>query len=329
MTTAPIPRIDVHAHCFPETFLRALARLYPEDVTIAEPRDNLPLFAYWAQAPLPAWDIERRLSEMDRDHVELEILSAPSVYHRMDEHTAELCRMLNDAQARAARSHPKRFRSFVHLPVHDLDAARQELDRWLGKPEVAGINLATHMGDMYPGDARLEPLWRWIHEASLPVFIHPVKPCGLTAPVHPVVFSFPHDTALAAASLIYSGVFDRLPDLKIILSHYGGALPVLAKRLDIPHHPHFPPAPGADLAAAPSTYAKRFFVDTAQGFHQPGFDAARTAFGLDHLLYGSDHFFHESPWRADLNTFLDSLSLSPAETEALLRGNAERLLERR
>jgi predicted TIM-barrel fold metal-dependent hydrolase len=152
-----------------------------------------------------------------------------------------------------------------------------------------------------------------------------VKPCGLDAPVHPVVFSFPHDSALAAASLIYSGVFDRLPQLKIVLSHYGGALPSLAKRLDIVRHPHFPPAPGADLAAPPSSYVARFYVDTAQGFHRPGFDCARLVFGIDHLLYGSDHFFHESPWRPELNRFFESVPLSAPEQYALFRGNAERL----
>jgi aminocarboxymuconate-semialdehyde decarboxylase len=270
--------------------------------------------------------VGQRLREMDRDHVDLEILSAPTVYHRLDDHTAELCQLLNDAQAQAARAHPTRFRSFVHVPVHDLSAARRELDRWIGRPEVAGINLATNMDGIYPGDARLNSLWQWIHDAELPVFIHPVKPCGLAAPVHPVVFSFPHDTALAAASLIYAGIFDRWPNLKIILSHYGGALPVMGKRLDIPAHPHFPPAPGTNLKAPASSYVGRFYVDTAQGFYRPGFDCARTVFGLGHMLYGSDHFFHESPWRDELNRFLSDLPLTNDEQHALLRGNAQSLI---
>jgi predicted TIM-barrel fold metal-dependent hydrolase len=140
-----VRRIDVHAHCFPEEFLREIARIYPQDVSLAEPRRGRPLFAYWAQAPLPAWNAKWRLREMDRDGVELEILSAPTVYHHMDEHTAELCTLLNDFQADVVHAHPGRFRSFLHLPVHDLSAARKELDRWLGRPEIAGVTLATHM----------------------------------------------------------------------------------------------------------------------------------------------------------------------------------------
>lgn len=317
--------IDVHTHCFPEDYLRDFARTYPDEVQIVPATRSKPLFAIWSAAPLPAWDVGRRLQEMNRHQVEVEVLSAPTVYHRMDEHTAAFCAQLNDFQAAVVREHPTRFRSFIHLPVHDLSAARKELDRWIGRPEVVGINLATHMGEMYPGDPRMSPVWEWAHDQRWPVFVHPVKPCGLEAPIPPVVMSFPHDTAMAAASLIYSGVFDRLPGIQIILSHYGGALPVLAKRLDIVQHPHFP-SPPFRLGSKPSSYVQSFYVDTAQGFHRPGFDAARAVFGIEHMLYGSDHFFHESPWREQLNRFFEELPLCEEERFAVLRANAQRVL---
>ncbi len=318
-------KIDVHAHCFPEAFLRELARLYPAEIQLAEATGTCPLFAYWAKVPLPAWNAEARFREMERDGVSMELLSAPPLYQHMDEHTAELCRLLNDYQAEVVRTSPQRFRSLIHLPVHNLAEARKELDHWVGRREVAGVTLATNMGGIYPGDAALQPVLNWISDANLAVFMHPVEPCGLMAPIPPVVFTFPNDTGLAAASLIYSGTFDRLKDLRIVLAHYGGILPSLAKRLDILQHPHFPRGPLNALADLPSNYVGRFYVDTAQGFHRPGFDCARTVFGVEHMLYGSDHFFHESPWRADLNRFLDSLALSEADSSSIYYRNAQRV----
>jgi aminocarboxymuconate-semialdehyde decarboxylase len=320
-----VKKIDVHAHCFPESFLRALARLYPHEISLAEPKDGCPLFAYWAKVPLPAWEASARLKEMERDGVALELLSAPPLYQHLDAHTAELCKLLNDYQAEMARTHPGRFLSLIHLPAHDLAETRKELDRWVNRPEVAGVNLATNLGGVYPGEAKLQPVLEWITDAGLSIFMHPVEPCGLLAPIPPVVFTFPNDTGLAAASLIYSGSFDRLAKLRVVLAHYGGILPSLAERLDILKHPHFPRGPLTQLAHLPSSYVERFYVDTAQGFHRPGFDCARSVFGIEHMLYGSDHFFYESPWRADLNQFLESLPLSEEDRAAIYCRNVERV----
>lgn len=181
-------RIDVHAHGFPESYLRGVAAAYPDDLSLVEPNGQAPLLAIWAQAPLPAWNLERRLEEMERDRVAIEILSAPTVYDRMDERTAAFCGLLNDFQASVAREHPERFRSLVHLPVHDLAACRQELSRWQGRAEVAGVVLASNMDGIYPGDERVLPVWEWIHEADLSVFIHPIKPRGRPGRIPPVIF---------------------------------------------------------------------------------------------------------------------------------------------
>jgi aminocarboxymuconate-semialdehyde decarboxylase len=319
--------IDVHAHGFPEAYLRALAATYPTEVQVEEASGAAPMRARWSKAPLPAWNVERRLEEMDRDQVAVEILSAPPVYSHLDMHTARFCRLLNDFQAEAARTAPGRFRSFIHLPVHDVPASLQELSRWRGHAEVAGVLFGSNMGGVYPGDASLFPIWEAIHAADFPVFIHPLAPCNPAGPVMPVILLFPGDTATAAASMIYSGLFERFPKLKVILSHYGGGLASLARRLDMAIDiDFFPPGHGQGLPERPSQYLPRFYVDTAQGFHRPAFECACAVFGAHHLLYGSDHFFYGSRWREELNHFLASLPLSPAERYALLRGNAEKLL---
>jgi predicted TIM-barrel fold metal-dependent hydrolase len=319
--------IDIHAHGFPEAYLRQLATTYPTEVQVEEASETTPMVTRWSKAPLPAWDIERHLEEMERDAVAVEILSAPPVYSHLDTHTARFCRLLNDFQAEVVRAAPKRFRSFLHLPVHDVTASLHELTRWRGRAEVAGVLFGSNMGGMYPGDVLLLPIWEAIHAADLPVFIHPLAPCEYAGPVMPVILAFPGDTATAAASIIYAGLFERLPNLRVILAHYGGGLGMLARRLDMAVDIDlFPPGHGQNLPAPPSQYLPRFYVDTAQGFHRPAFDCACAVFGTQHLLYGSDHFFHGSRWRPELNRFLASLPLSQAERHAIVRGNAERLL---
>ena len=108
--------IDVHAHGFPEAYLRQLAATYPTEVQVEEAAGTTPMVTRWSKAPLPAWDLERHLEEMDRDGVAVEILSAPPVYSHLDAHTAGFCRLLNDFQAGVAQAAPGRFRSFLHLP---------------------------------------------------------------------------------------------------------------------------------------------------------------------------------------------------------------------
>lgn len=318
--------IDIHAHGFPESYLRRLAELYPSEVTLASHEGTL--IARWSKAPLPKFDLSQRLAEMDRDDIALEILSAPMVYDKLDEHTGSMCRLLNDFQAETVQAAPDRFRSFLHLPVHDVAACRAELDRWDGALEVAGVILGSNMGGIYPGEQVLLPVWELIAERRMVVFIHPLGPCGVSMPVMSPILMFPTDTGVAATSIIYSGLLDRYPDLDIILSHYGGPLPVMAKRLDMAYHNRgFARNHGEQLPREPSSYLRRFYVDTAQGYHSPAFYAARAVFGLKHMLYGSDHFLMNSWWRAELNTFLDGLPLSVQERHDIRVGNAERLFQ--
>lgn len=320
--------IDIHCHGFPEAILRQFAARYPTDFRL-ENRRNGDLVAVWGGVgvPLPAWILDERLAAIERDHVALEILSAPTpVYAKVDDETAQFCDSINSFQAEVATQYPNCFRSFIHLPIHDLKATRLTLQRWKDHPMTAGIVLASNVGGIYPGDPSLLPVWEEIAASELAVFIHPLGPCGAPGPIPAVVFDFVNDTSRAAATIVYSGLLDRFPTLNIILAHLGGSLPYHLRRLDFVLHPHFPPSPASKLRLLPSEYVRRFYVETAQGFHRPSFELARAVFGVERILYGSDHFLFDSPFRPDLNDFIKSLPLSEVEREAISRGNAQQLL---
>ncbi len=325
--TQSLDRIDVHAHGFPEAYLRSLCKRYPQKASLQEPCDGKPLIAYWSRAPIPAWDTTIRLREMERDRVVTEVLSAPTIYTHLDDESPSYCRMLNDFQAELARASPGRFRSLLHLPVNSIPASLEELARWKGRSEAAGVVFGSNMGGVYPGDTSLLPIWEAIDKLSMPVLVHPVTPPALYGPVVPTILQFPLDSVTAAASILYSGLFERFPGLKIIIPHLGGFLPFVRTRLDMAADiAGFPPGQGQDLPKKPSAYVDRFYFDMAQGFHRESFDCCRSVAGIDHILYGTDHFFLDDPWRPRLNAFIDDLPLSIRDRIALLSGNAERIL---
>jgi 6-methylsalicylate decarboxylase len=320
-------RIDVHAHAFPEWHLRAAARAYPDAVQLCTGRGGK-LIGVWSGAPIPAWDAKLRLAEMDRDGVATEVLCAPLLYAQLDENTAPLCRDLNDFQAALAQDHPGRFRSYLHVPVHQIDEALRELERWHSHRAVAGVVLGSNLGGAYPGDPSFSPIWQAIDRLGYAVFIHPIKPAACFGPAAPPLVMFPCDTALCAASIIYNGIFERFGDIRVLLSHYGGVLPLVCRRLDMGLEvAGFPPGHGQNLPAPPSTYVSRFYVDTAQGYYRPAFDCAAAVYGLDRILYGSDHFFANSTWRPELNAFFAKLDLPDADLRMIEYGNARRVLE--
>ena len=107
-------KIDFHCHSFPVGFFRALKRYYPNVIELHE--DAKRLVGIWAKTPLPAWDHDARLEDMDRAGIDIEILSNPPVYSRVDGHAPELCRLTNNAIADTCRRDPKRFKAFAHLP---------------------------------------------------------------------------------------------------------------------------------------------------------------------------------------------------------------------
>src|SRR5262249_7745560 len=186
-----LQRIDVHCHGFPEAILKQAAAAPPENFRLEQRRDSGALVAIWAGVPLPAWILDERLAAMEQDNVALEVLSAPTpVYTQADDKTAGFCRQMNEFQADVASKYPSRFRSFIHLPIHDLKASRAELQRWKDHPATAGIVLGSNVAGIYPGDASLLPVWEEIAASHLAVFIHPLTPCGVTGPIPPVVFHF-------------------------------------------------------------------------------------------------------------------------------------------
>jgi aminocarboxymuconate-semialdehyde decarboxylase len=268
------------------------------------------------------FDVDHRLRDMDRRGVDLGVLSvsAPSVYPFPAAEQIRLARHLNDALARYCRAHPDRFVGLASLPLHDVDASLEEIDRAVAELGMKGLAIGSNIGGPPLNDPRFEPLWARINALRLPIFEHPMFPKD-TSDMNefelPLRVGLVFDTTLAAARLIYSGIFERHPDFPYILAHTGGALVMILERLDNGYR-LFPDC-RKHISKPPSQYAKRLYYDTC-AFDPSVLSFATGAVGVDHILFGTD-----DPFIGADAAHVTTLSLSEPDKARILGGNAARM----
>lgn len=323
-------KIDLHAHSFPIEYLERLHHYYPDEVELRDAQDGSRT-AVWVKRrlpPVPVWDRDLRLTEIERDGVTLEVLSSPLMYTFVDEHSPELCRILNDSLAAASRAAPDRLRAFAHLPFNDMSSALAELSRAVDELGCVGVLVTSNLAGRYLHTPEFLPFWEEVNRRRLPVFLHPSDPPEHYDDETSTLLLFPYETTLSTVKLLYAGIFDRFPDLVLILSHLGGVLPFLARRIDLGFEADTFPPRYKQIERRPSDYMPKLYLDTALGWHRPAFECARELVGIEHMVYGSDHFMRGSKFRPWLDEFLGGLNLPPADLERVYGRNAEALLFR-
>lgn len=121
-------KIDCHAHAFPWKGLEAMHKFYPDLISLHNVGNGLK-YAVWANTPLNAWDAQSRIDKMDKAGIDMEVLQNPIIYNKLDENTAELCRIVNDSLAEASISFPDRFRFLASVPLNNIPDAVNEMKR--------------------------------------------------------------------------------------------------------------------------------------------------------------------------------------------------------
>jgi predicted TIM-barrel fold metal-dependent hydrolase len=318
-------KIDLHCHAFPGGFFRAAKTFYPDAIELGQDEQRR-LLATWAGTTLPAWDHAGRLADIDRAGIDIGILSCPPVYSRVDEHAPELCRLVNDAIAAACRRDPQRFRGFAHLPFNDMKLALEEMRRALDELGFVGVLVTSNIGGRYLDSAEFYPFWEEANRRRVPVFMHPSSsPCYRDDQPGPLL-SFPFDTTLSVYRLIYGGLYERLPDIVLIVAHLGGTLPFLARRTDLVFDvPGFFPG-YKPPARRPSEWMRKLYVDTALGWNRGAFNCTRELVGLDHIVFGTDYFVRSTRFMEWTIEFIDGLGLATSEREMIYEKNARQIL---
>jgi aminocarboxymuconate-semialdehyde decarboxylase len=326
------PAVDIHAHFFPESFLRVIEEHGPAfgaRVDRSNPKGPSIAAGGITGPPLDAtyWDLDRRVRAMDRAGVQVHALSltVPMVHWARGDVARRAAEAVNDAMAEAHRVYPDRFVGCATLPMQEPAQAQAELERAATLKGIRAVYLGTNVNGRELSDAAFEPIFARCEALGLPVLLHPIAVVGAerlrTFYLHNLLGN-PFDTAIAAAHLVFGGVLDRHPKLQVCLPHAGGALPYLVGRLR--HGQRVRPETRDRARQSFERYLRRFTYDTIS--HSP--DALRyliATVGADRVMLGSDFCF-DMGYARPRDIITKHARLAKADQARVLGGNALRLL---
>ena len=271
--------------------------------------------------------IEVRLTDMDRMGVDIQAVSI-SPYQLFTWAEVDVgvraFRAINDDLAELVRDHPDRFVPLGALPMQDPAAAVEELRRCAEELRFPGIEMSTHIEGVELSDESFGPFWEAMEELGMVAFIHPTgftHPQRLTEHYFMNTIGHPLEETICAGRLIFDGVMERHPDLKVVFAHGGGFLPAYAGRFDHAYHAREDVRHG--LPRPPSEYLSRFFFDTMV-FEPDQLGFLIDKYGADHVLLGTDYPYDMG--ESDPLGLLNKVDLSTEQFDLIAGGNAARLL---
>jgi aminocarboxymuconate-semialdehyde decarboxylase len=271
--------------------------------------------------------IDKRLEAIQAAGVDVQIISftTPGTLIETPQRSVELSRVVNDHFARIQSDHDC-FPTLATLPLNAPEACLAEMERALDELGLKGVTLYSNANGVALSDKVFWPLYELANDRSTVFFIHPTFPVGVSAMekymLMPLV-GFLTDTTLAAASLVFSGVVERFPNIRWVLGHLGGAVPYLAERFDRGYEAY--PVSREHINKPPSEYLKQHFYYDTVNFDVRALQFAIDFAGVDHVVAGSD-FPHLIGSMDKMLTSINALAISDSEKEAILSGNATRLL---
>jgi predicted TIM-barrel fold metal-dependent hydrolase len=307
--------IDVHHHFMSQAYLDAVGverAASPGSAGHVEP-----------------WTAQQSLEFMDMAGIDAAVISvsAPGIDMGTPLATADLARVCNEAQARMVRDYPKRFGSLAILPLPHIELSLGEIKYAFDTLNADGVVMMSNYGGEYIGSPKFWPVFEELERRKAVAFFHPVAPENYRGfpGVSLSTMEFPFDTARAIMSMLYHGTPEKFPNVRMVFSHAGGAMPYLAGRTAVlsQRNKNFQLS-GDKLMPT----MRRLYYDVTQSLSAPTFAALRALARPDHLLFGSDcPFAKEQQVRAVLGE-LDQLALPAAERARLERGNALKLFPR-
>jgi aminocarboxymuconate-semialdehyde decarboxylase len=322
-------KIDFHNHFYPTPYL---AELQKGDTWVGLQKDGAgqTIIAYAGDYNIIVpehYDPEARLQALDAAGIDMQVLTltTPGVHVENPEKGHSLAQRVNEAFAEIISRYPSRFTALAALPLQDSRASVEALERAVRQLGLPGAMLFTNVNGTPLDDPQFWPLFEKAAELDVPLFLHPATPAE-SGPMKAyrlvALVGFLHETTVAITRLVFSGIFQRWPNLKLVLSHLGGTVPYLAERIDLgyrvyPECQHLP--------QPPSEILKKFYMDTIP--HSPKALAFAAEFaGVDKLLLGSDYPHQIGDLVGSVQT-VEGLAI-PAEDKAKILGqNTARLLK--
>jgi aminocarboxymuconate-semialdehyde decarboxylase len=323
--------IDFHNHYYPPPYLEALRNgqsVVKVDVDASgNPRLHYP--GDYNVAVRGHRDIDFRKEELAKYGIDVQVISltTPGTHVESPANAAKLAALVNDAFADVVASASGRFAALATLPLNEPAASVKEFERACRQLGFRGAMLFSNINGIALADERFWPLYEKANEIGAVLHIHPTAPVGVEAMgdywLMPLV-GFLFDTTLAAEKLVFSGVAERFPRIRWVLSHLGGAIPYIAERADRGFHAF--KECRTKISRPPSNYLKQFYYDTVN-FDPLALKLAVDFAGVEHILAGSDYPHQIGSIPSMLDSLRD-LPISDADHAKILGGNAAKLLNR-
>jgi len=328
---ARTPTIDVHCHVTDPACEALVADVFTREVDpffrYATPASDAVNAAQMEASRARFVDPQARIRDMDRMGIDIQAIAIapPQYYYWTDpELGTRLSAMQNDRLAEIVAEHPDRFVALGTLPMQDVDLALRELERITGELGLRGLEICTNVNGVDLDDERFEPFFRRVEELELLMVLHPHGfSQGERLASHYLIntVGMPLDSTVCIAHLIFGGVLERFPGLRLCVVHGGGYLPLYPARFD--HAYSVRPDVRERIRRLPTTYLRQLYFDTMV-FDTTMLRRLVEDYGDDHVLMGTDYPFDMG--EADPIGFVERAELGEPSRSRILGGNAARLL---
>ena len=272
--------------------------------------------------------IEQRLADMDKMGIDVQAIStSPSQYfYRLD---ADVCRrtsrMINERLAEMVAAHPDRFVALGTVPMQEPGLAVAELEHCMKRLGFRGLEIGTNVRGTELGDEQFHSFWAKAEALGAVVFLHPsgfTEPRRLTQHFLANVIGNPLDTTVALAHIVFGGVLERHPRLKIVAAHGGGYMGHYPARMD--HAYRVRPECHDHITRPPSHYMKKIYYDTMV-FGEPQLEHLVNLWGAGHVVIGTDYPYDMGYYKP-VDFVERAKRLTRAQKDAIIGGNAAKIL---
>ncbi len=334
-------KIDVFNHIFPKPFFDRL-----QAVTV-----NKGAIKRWLHIPfLHDTDVRfRMLEEFGDDYRQVLSLSAPPIESINPDRqiTLDLARLANDSMADLVEKHPHRFPGFIaSLPLNHPEESVAELERAVRQLGAVGVQVFSNVNGLPLDDERFWPLFETADRLACPIFLHPARGAGVADYPGEAkskyeiwwTFGWPYETSVAMQRLVFSRLFDRLPNIKIVAHHLGAMVPYFEGRVGYGLDQFGARTADEDyeglrrsMPKRPYDYFKMFWADTAVFGSRAATECGLKFYGPDQVMFASDAPFDPeggSLYIRETIRIIDTLEITESERDRIYRGNAERLFGR-
>jgi predicted TIM-barrel fold metal-dependent hydrolase len=336
-------KLDIFPHIFPQPYFERMKKIADGNPALAAQLKR------WLHIPV-LWDLDKRIKMMKRfpDYKQILTLSLPAIEMLgSPDDTPELARLANDGMAEIVQKHPELFPAFVaSLPMNNVAASLEEMDRAIGKLGARGIQIFTNVNGRPLDEPEFFPIFeRMVKKYDLPIWVHPARTAKFAD--YPTeqkskyeiwwLFGWPYETSAFMARLVFSGMLDKLPKLKIITHHLGAMAPFLVNRLGYGMDQFGSRTSDEDYTSLlkamkkrPVDYFKMFYADTSVNGAPSAIRCGLDFYGSKKVLFGTDCPFDPQGgplFIRETIKALDGMKLKKDDLRRIYFGNALGMLK--